>query len=182
VLTVVVLNYHHRTAETHVMPMWVRAVFLQWMPWMLRMSRPGQKITRERINMTNKMKELGLKERACKNMLANALDMDDQNRFAKMNGGGLTKPAEALASIWPSGVEKMQPVRKFYPFFLLHCKRKPWLSETCLKHDVLLVIYCARIRLQAIPQVTFAQSHPMPRWVLLLLLLLSLVPGFYLSL
>merc|ERR1712117_757572 len=40
VLTVVVLNYHHRTAETHVMPMWVKSVFLQWMPWMLRMSRP----------------------------------------------------------------------------------------------------------------------------------------------
>ena len=27
------------------------------------------------------MKELGLKERACKNMLANALDMEDQHRF-----------------------------------------------------------------------------------------------------
>ena len=26
VLTVVVLNYHHRTAETHVMPMWVSDV------------------------------------------------------------------------------------------------------------------------------------------------------------
>ena len=29
------------------------------------------------------MKELGLKERACKNMLANALDMEDQNRFVR---------------------------------------------------------------------------------------------------
>ena len=27
VLTVVVLNYHHRTAETHVMPMWVRETY-----------------------------------------------------------------------------------------------------------------------------------------------------------
>ena len=45
----------------------------------------------------------------------------------------MTKPAEAVASIWPSGVEKMQPVRKFYPFFLLHCKRKPCLSETDLE-------------------------------------------------
>ena len=54
-----------------------------------------------------------------------------------MNGGGMTKPAEAVASIWPSGVEKMQPVRKFYPFFLLHCKRKPWLSETCFACRIL---------------------------------------------
>merc|ERR550534_2697351 len=80
VLTVVVLNYHHRTAETHVMPMWVKSVFLQWMPWMLRMSRPGKKITRKTINMTNKMNELSLKEKACKSLLANVLDMDDDLR------------------------------------------------------------------------------------------------------
>ena len=42
VLTVVVLNYHHRTAETHVMPMWVRSVFLQWLPWILRMDRQAR--------------------------------------------------------------------------------------------------------------------------------------------
>ena len=45
VLTVVVLNYHHRTAETHVMPMWVRSVFLQWLPWILRMDRQVSNIT-----------------------------------------------------------------------------------------------------------------------------------------
>ncbi len=74
VLTVVVLNYHHRTAETHVMPMWVseytlqffpgiipipqvKSVFLQWLPWFLRMSRPGKKITRKTINVNSKMKD-----------------------------------------------------------------------------------------------------------------------------
>merc|ERR1719220_593892 len=47
VLTVVVLNYHHRTAETHIMPMWVRSVFLQWLPWILRMDRQGRKVNKD---------------------------------------------------------------------------------------------------------------------------------------
>ena len=100
VLTVVVLNYHHRTAETHVMPTWVgllaryfllwshtnnfsqvKSVFLQWLPWFLRMSRPGKKITRKTINMNSKMNELQLKEKACKSLLANVLDMDDDLRW-----------------------------------------------------------------------------------------------------
>ena len=100
VLTVVVLNYHHRTAETHVMPTWVglpryfnisphnnnnssqvKSVFLQWLPWFLRMSRPGKKITRKTINMNSKMNELQLKEKACKSLLANVLDMDDDLRL-----------------------------------------------------------------------------------------------------
>ena len=100
VLTVVVLNYHHRTAETHVMPTWVgtiftspssfilssgqvKSVFLQWLPWFLRMSRPGKKITRKTINMNSKMNELQLKEKACKSLLANVLDMDDDLRFVR---------------------------------------------------------------------------------------------------
>nr|AHJ11215.1 nicotinic acetylcholine receptor alpha6 variant B [Locusta migratoria] len=80
VLTVVVLNYHHRTADIHEMPPWIKSVFLQWLPWILGMSRPGKKITRKTILMSNRMKELELKERSSKSLLANVLDIDDDFR------------------------------------------------------------------------------------------------------
>merc|ERR1719340_86842 len=80
VTTIMILNYHHRLADTHEMPPWVRCVFLQWIPWALRMGRPGEKITRKTIMMQNKMKELDLKERSSKSLLANVLDMDDDFR------------------------------------------------------------------------------------------------------
>ncbi|KAK7864224.1 hypothetical protein R5R35_002063 [Gryllus longicercus] len=80
VLTVVVLNYHHRTADIHEMPQWIKSVFLQWLPWILGMSRPGKKITRKTILMSNRMKELELKERSSKSLLANVLDIDDDFR------------------------------------------------------------------------------------------------------
>merc|ERR1712180_456902 len=77
---IMILNYHHRLADTHEMPNWVRFIFLQWIPWILRMSRPGEKITRKTIMMQNKMKELDLKEKSSKSLLANVLDMDDDYR------------------------------------------------------------------------------------------------------
>ena len=45
------------------------------------MGRPGEKITRKTIMMQNKMKELDLKERSSKSLLANVLDMDDDFRW-----------------------------------------------------------------------------------------------------
>ncbi|KAL3289864.1 hypothetical protein HHI36_023255 [Cryptolaemus montrouzieri] len=85
VLTVVVLNYHHRKPDIHEMPQWIKTVFLQWLPWMLRMSRPGKKITRKSILMNSRMKELELKERSSKSLLANVLDIDDD--FRNVSGG-----------------------------------------------------------------------------------------------
>ena len=38
------------------MPPWFRKVFLQWIPWALRMSRPGNKITRRSIYLQNKVR------------------------------------------------------------------------------------------------------------------------------
>ena len=55
----------------------VRVLFLQWIPWILRMSRPGEKITRKTILMETKLKELDIKENSSKSLLANVLDMDD---------------------------------------------------------------------------------------------------------
>ena len=52
VTTIMVLNYHHRLVETHEMPEWVKIIFLQWAPWLLRMNRPGEKITRKTIQVT----------------------------------------------------------------------------------------------------------------------------------
>lgn len=110
VLTVVVLNYHHRTADIHVMPNWVcihhdlwmiyinklnrsvlsasqiKFVFLNWLPWILRMGRPGKKITRKSIMLNNRMKELEMKERSSKSLLANVLDIDDDFRHGTMSG------------------------------------------------------------------------------------------------
>lgn len=58
----------------------VKTIFLTWLPFILRMSRPGKKITRKHLFMSSKMKELELKERSSRSLLANVLDMDDDFR------------------------------------------------------------------------------------------------------
>ncbi|PAV86086.1 hypothetical protein WR25_24418 [Diploscapter pachys] len=45
VFTVYVLNLHYRTPETHEMGSFTRALLLFWLPWVLRMKRPGVKFT-----------------------------------------------------------------------------------------------------------------------------------------
>ena len=55
VCTILVLNYHHRLASEESMPPWFRTLFLQWIPWLIGMSRPGNKITRRSIYLQNKV-------------------------------------------------------------------------------------------------------------------------------
>ncbi|XP_059508610.1 neuronal acetylcholine receptor subunit alpha-4-like [Stegostoma tigrinum] len=45
VITVFVLNVHHRSSHTHTMPPWVRKIFLDFVPRILFMQRPTAKIT-----------------------------------------------------------------------------------------------------------------------------------------
>lgn len=63
---------------------------MQWLPWILRMGRPGKKITRKTILLNNRMKELELKERSSKSLLANVLDIDDDFRHVSGMTGSTT--------------------------------------------------------------------------------------------
>ncbi|XP_053287958.1 neuronal acetylcholine receptor subunit alpha-7 isoform X2 [Pleuronectes platessa] len=42
VATVMVLQFHHHSPNSGQMPRWVHLVLLQWVPWFLRMKRPGE--------------------------------------------------------------------------------------------------------------------------------------------
>ena len=41
VASVCVLNIHHRSPSTHLMPVWMKSVFLEKLPRMLKMERPN---------------------------------------------------------------------------------------------------------------------------------------------
>ena len=85
VTTIMVLNYHHRMVETHDMPDWVRMIFLQWAPWIMRMHRPGETINRTTIQVQKKMKELDKKEMKCKSIISNILDQEEDFRPVTKN-------------------------------------------------------------------------------------------------
>ncbi|XP_046437588.1 neuronal acetylcholine receptor subunit alpha-7-like isoform X2 [Daphnia pulex] len=84
VSTVLILNYHHRNADTHEMASWVRTLFLHWLPWVLRMSRPtdkdDQKPAAGPAANSKQMKDIEMKERSSRSLLANVLDIDDDFR------------------------------------------------------------------------------------------------------
>ncbi|KAM9852479.1 neuronal acetylcholine receptor subunit alpha-7-like [Aulostomus maculatus] len=42
VATVIVLQFHHHNPKSDHIPRWVNLVLLQWVPWFLRMKRPGE--------------------------------------------------------------------------------------------------------------------------------------------
>ncbi|KFM66080.1 Neuronal acetylcholine receptor subunit alpha-7, partial [Stegodyphus mimosarum] len=88
VMTVVVLNYHHRSSDTHEMPECIRSVFLGWLPRLLMMKRPAPKLQRKGL-LVNSKKEFELKERSSKSLLANVLDIDEGG-FRQNEAGSTT--------------------------------------------------------------------------------------------
>ena len=59
-VTIAILNFHHRGhACNSEMPPWIRSVFLQWLPWILRIERPGsqEQLSPRAFLMENKVKK-----------------------------------------------------------------------------------------------------------------------------
>ena len=73
VCTVLILNYHKRTVETHNMPAWVETVFLKWLPWILRMEHPGPTLTLKTLLMEQKLKNLEKGDNTGANLLPDIL-------------------------------------------------------------------------------------------------------------
>ncbi|KAK9498116.1 hypothetical protein O3M35_003995 [Rhynocoris fuscipes] len=80
VSTIIILNYHHRNADTHEMSPCVKSLFLHWLPCILRMSRPGHSDNGDNSRKSMQLHSLELKERSSKSLLANVLDIDDDFR------------------------------------------------------------------------------------------------------
>lgn len=71
------------------------------------MSRPGKKITRKTILMNSRMKELELKERSSKSLLANVLDIDDDFRNVSSTAG--TNNAATMTTNLGTGFMRQHP-------------------------------------------------------------------------
>lgn len=91
VSTILILNYHHRNADTHEMSDWIKVVFLIWLPWILRMHRPRHTADYSGASPSGRLsvatdrkplhfQDVELKERSSKSLLANVLDIDDDFR------------------------------------------------------------------------------------------------------
>ena len=92
VTTIMILNYHHRKPDTHEMPdmvknkkipfliicfrrfVQIRILFLNWIPWLLCMNRPGHPLTLKTLLMKRSLKEIPPSSDS-KSLLFKALDM-----------------------------------------------------------------------------------------------------------
>ena len=69
VCTILILNYHKRTVETHDMPEWVETIFLKWLPWVLRMDHPGTQHTLKSLMMDHTLRNLEKAEKLPSNLI-----------------------------------------------------------------------------------------------------------------
>ncbi|CAJ0591854.1 unnamed protein product [Cylicocyclus nassatus] len=109
VFTVYVLNLHHRTAETHEMSAFMRSIMLYWLPWMLRMKRPGVKLTyallpslfSHKLKCHSESLIRNIKETESNTSRSNSLEIERRLHFYMSSSGqmnGVSPPLAAMQS------------------------------------------------------------------------------------
>uniref|UniRef100_A0A5S6QEJ1 Uncharacterized protein n=1 Tax=Trichuris muris TaxID=70415 RepID=A0A5S6QEJ1_TRIMR len=83
VLTVLVLNFHHRTGETHYMSPMIRLLLLNWLPWLLMMKRPGQRFRCSTFTRAKNICDQETKDRSSRSLMANILDFEEKSALRK---------------------------------------------------------------------------------------------------
>ncbi|XP_041374467.1 acetylcholine receptor subunit alpha-type acr-16-like [Gigantopelta aegis] len=90
--TVIVLNLHYRTPDTHIMPSWIKVVICHWLAAVLFMKRPGG--NHKYSLRLSRLADMSLEEKS-KSLMANVLDMDDDICIVQQNGIP-PKPEESI--------------------------------------------------------------------------------------
>ncbi|XP_060854687.1 acetylcholine receptor subunit alpha-type acr-16-like isoform X2 [Rhopalosiphum padi] len=132
VLTLVVLNYHHRTADIHTMGPWVKCFFLLWLPWILCMQRPGKDISFKAIRSRyTDRRGIELRERSSRSLLANVLDIDDDFRASVLshrvyNNGAASSssPASESRSVCNYSARELQLILQEVRYITDHMRKQ----------------------------------------------------------
>jgi len=98
--TVLIINFHYRNADHNSrLPEAIRVIFLQWIPWLLCMSRPGHKITLSAIKMENKVNAIGL---------LNYRKMANDSFFLDASVGKLARRGPTTSAVAPFSLPAQQ--------------------------------------------------------------------------
>nr|QOR60934.1 nicotinic acetylcholine receptor alpha subunit 16 [Necator americanus] len=109
VFTVYVLNLHCRTPETHEMSATMRSILLYWLPWLIRMKRPGVKLTyaslpslfNPKLKSHSESLIRNIKENESSTSRSNSLEIERRLHFYMSSSGlmnGVSPPLTAMQS------------------------------------------------------------------------------------